>query len=90
MSWPLVRKPTLVSSKELKGLSVSVASWDIAKAGTIERVGRGLYRAIEAPISINETILDVAKRVHRVTRARCQSLHSRQGMQTSIRISQRR
>jgi hypothetical protein len=31
----------------------------------------------------------VAKRVHRFTRARCQSLHSRQGMQASIRTSLR-
>ena len=87
----LVQKQTLVRSKELKGLSVSRSHlWNLAKAGKIEHVGRGLYRAKEAPISINETLLDVAKRVHRFTRARCQSLHSRQGMQASIRTSLRR
>jgi hypothetical protein len=59
----LVQKRTLVRSKELKGLSVS--RWhlcNLAKAGKIERVGRGLYRA-KAPISTNETLLEVAKRV---------------------------
>jgi hypothetical protein len=38
----LVQKRTVVRSKELKGLSVSHL-WDIAKAGKIERVSRGLY-----------------------------------------------
>jgi hypothetical protein len=37
--------------------------WNLAKAGKIERVGRGLYRAKEAPISTNGTLLEVAKRV---------------------------
>jgi len=60
----LVQKRTLVRSKELKGLSVSRSHlWNLAKAGKIKRVGRGLYRAKEAPISINETLLEVAKRV---------------------------
>jgi predicted transcriptional regulator of viral defense system len=60
----LVQKRTLVRSKELKGLSVSRSHlWNLAKASKIERVGRGLYRAKEAPISINETLLEVAKRV---------------------------
>ena len=60
----LVQKRTLVRSKELKGLSASRSHlWNLAKAGKIERVGRGLYRAKEAPISTNETLLEVAKRV---------------------------
>ena len=60
----LVQKRTLVRSKELKGLSESRSHlWNLAKAGKIERVGRGLYRAKEAPISTNETLLEVAKRV---------------------------
>ena len=60
----LVQKRTLVRSKELKGLSVSRSHlWNLAKDGKIERVGRGLYRAKDAPISINETLLEVAKRV---------------------------
>ena len=51
-------------SKELEGLSVSRSHlWNLAKAGKIERVGLGLYRAKEAPISANETLLEVAKRV---------------------------
>ena len=59
-----VQKRTLVRSKELKGLSASRSHlWNLAKAGKIERVGRGLYRAKEAPISTNETLLEVAKRV---------------------------
>src|SRR5271156_2685613 len=59
----LVQKRTLVRPKELKGLSVSRSHlWNLAKAGKIERVGRGLYRAKEAPISTNETLLEVAKR----------------------------
>ena len=64
MSGVLVQKRTLVRSKELKGLSVSRSHlWNLAKAGKIERVGRGLYRAKEAPISTNETLLEIAKRV---------------------------
>jgi predicted transcriptional regulator of viral defense system len=60
----IVQKQTLVRSKELKGLSVSRSHlWNLAKAGKIERVGRGLYRAKETPISANETLLEVAKRV---------------------------
>jgi predicted transcriptional regulator of viral defense system len=60
----LVQKRTLVRSKELKGLSASRSHlWNLAKAGKIEHVGRGLYRAKEAPISTNETLLEVAKRV---------------------------
>ena len=50
--------------EKFKGLSVSRSHlWNLAKAGKIERVGRGLYRAKEAPISTNETLLEVAKRV---------------------------
>jgi predicted transcriptional regulator of viral defense system len=60
----LVQKRTLVRSKELKGLSVSRSHlWNLARAGKIEHVRRGLYRAKEAPISANETLLEVAKRV---------------------------
>jgi predicted transcriptional regulator of viral defense system len=60
----LVQKRTLVRSKELKGLPVSRSHlWNLARAGKIEHVGRGLYRAKEAPISANETLLEVAKRV---------------------------
>jgi predicted transcriptional regulator of viral defense system len=60
----IVQKRTLVRSKELKGLSVSRSHlWNLAKAGMIERVGRGLYRSKEAPISVNETLLEVAKMV---------------------------
>lgn len=62
----LVQKRTLVRSKELKDLSVSRAHlWNLAKAGKIERVGHGLYRAKDAPISANEALLEVAKRVPR-------------------------
>ena len=60
----IVRKRTLVRSKELNGLSVSRSHlWNLAKAGKIERVGHGLYRAKNATISTNETVLEVAKRV---------------------------
>jgi predicted transcriptional regulator of viral defense system len=60
----IVQKRTLVRSKELKGLSVSRSHlWNLANAGKIERVGRGLYRSKEAPISANETLLEVAKMV---------------------------
>jgi len=60
----IVQKRTLVRSKELNGLSVSRSHlWNLAKAGKIERVGHGLYRAKNATISTNETVLEVAKRV---------------------------
>src|ERR1700685_2138077 len=60
----IVKNRTLVRSKEIKGLSVSRSHlWNFPKAGKIERVGLCLYRAKEAPISTNETLLEVAKRV---------------------------
>ncbi len=60
----IVRNRTLVRSKEIQGLSMSRSHlWNLAKAGKIERVGRGLYRSKEAPISANETLLEIAKRV---------------------------
>jgi predicted transcriptional regulator of viral defense system len=62
----IVRKRTIVRSKEFNGFSMSRSHlWNLAKAGKIERVGRGLYRAKEAPISTHETLLEVAKRVPR-------------------------
>lgn len=62
----ILQKRTLVRSKELKGVSISRSHlWNLAQAGKIERVGRGLYRAKGAPISANETLLEVAKRVPR-------------------------
>jgi hypothetical protein len=46
----IVKNRTLVRSKELKGLSVSRSHlWNLAKAGKIERVGHGLYRAKRPP-----------------------------------------
>ena len=60
----IVQKRTLVRPKELKGLSVSRSHlWNLAKAGKIERVGHGLYRAKDVPIPTNEALLELAKRV---------------------------
>jgi hypothetical protein len=57
-------KSGLSCARELKDLSVSCSHlWNLAKAGKIEHVGRGLYRAKEAPISTNETLFEVAKRI---------------------------
>jgi len=59
----MVQKRTLVRSKELKDLSVSRSHlWNLAKAGRIEHVGRGLYRAKDSPLSTNQSLLEVAKR----------------------------
>lgn len=53
-------------SNELKGLPASRSHlWNLAKAGKIERVGHGLYRSKEAPLSAYETLLETAKRVPR-------------------------
>lgn len=60
----IVEKQKLVRSKDLKEHSVSRSHlWNLAKVGKIERVGHGLYRAKNAPISAHETLLEVAKRV---------------------------
>jgi predicted transcriptional regulator of viral defense system len=60
----IVRRRTLVRAKELGELSLSRSHlWNLAQAGKIERVGHGLYRAKNAPISVHETLLEVAKRV---------------------------
>jgi predicted transcriptional regulator of viral defense system len=60
----VVEKRKLIRSKELKELSLSRSHlWNLAQAGKIERVGHGLYRAKNAPISTHETLLEVAKRV---------------------------
>ncbi|QHN03072.1 transcriptional regulator [Granulicella sp. WH15] len=61
-----VQERTLVRSNELKGLPASRSHlWNLAKAGKIERVGHGLYRSKEAPLSAYETLLETAKRVPR-------------------------
>jgi predicted transcriptional regulator of viral defense system len=60
----IVQKQGLVRSKELRELSLSRSHlWNLAQAGKIERVGHGLYRAKNSPISAHETLLEVAKRV---------------------------
>ncbi len=60
----IVQERKLVRSKELKDMSLSRAHlWNLAKAGKIERVGHGLYRAKNSPISAHETLLEIAKRV---------------------------
>src|ERR1700722_778948 len=60
----IVQKRKLVRSKELRELSLSRSHlWNLAQAGKIERVGHGLYRAKNSPISAYETLLEVAKRV---------------------------
>ena len=47
--------------KSSKPLRTPFASLGLAKAGKIERVARGLYRAKDAPIFIDQTLLEVAK-----------------------------
>ena len=60
----IVQKKGLVRAQDLRkhGLDRSHL-WNLAQAGQIERVGRGLYRAKDASISLYETMLEVAKRV---------------------------
>ena len=58
----LVQKRSLVALERAQSLSVPHSHlWGLAKAGKIERVARGLYRAKDAPIFINQTLLEVAK-----------------------------
>jgi predicted transcriptional regulator of viral defense system len=64
MSGPSSRNGLSCARKSSKASPYSRSHlWNLAKAGKIEHVGRGLYRAKEAPISANETLLEVAKRV---------------------------
>ncbi len=54
----------LVSARDLREHALSRSHLrNLAQAGKIERVSRGLYRAKGAPISEYETLLEVAKRV---------------------------
>ena len=60
----LVEDRKFLRSKDLKGTNLSRSHlWNLAKAGKLERVGRGLYRAKDAPISGHETLIEVSKRV---------------------------
>jgi len=58
------RKHTFVLPRDLKALSVSHSHlWHLTKAGKVERVGRGLYRAKGTQISEYESFLEIFKRV---------------------------
>lgn len=60
----IVQTRKLLRSKDLRDHSLNRSHlWNLAQAGKIERVGRGLYRAKNAPISEYETLLEVMKRV---------------------------
>ena len=62
----LVEERKLLRSKELQGTTLSRSHlWNLARAGKLEHVGRGLYRAKDAPISAHETLIEVSKRVPR-------------------------
>jgi predicted transcriptional regulator of viral defense system len=58
------QKHKFVRPRDLKALSVSRSHlWHLTKAGKVERVGRGLYRARDTEISEYETLLEVFKRI---------------------------
>jgi predicted transcriptional regulator of viral defense system len=60
----IVQERKLIRSKELREHSLDRSHlWNLAQAGRIERVGHGLYRAKNVPISAYEAVLEVFKRV---------------------------
>lgn len=60
----IVQERKLVRSKDLREHALDRSHlWNLAQAGRIERVGRGLYRAKNVSISEYETILEVTKRI---------------------------
>lgn len=59
----IVKEKGLVRARDLRQHGFDRSHlWNLAEAGEIERIGRGLYRAKDAPISQYETLLEVAKR----------------------------
>ena len=59
-----VRERKIVRPRDLSSLTGSRSHlWNLARAGKIERIGRGLYRDSTSPISDNETYIELAKRV---------------------------
>lgn len=58
------REHTFVRPRDLRALSVSHSHlWHLTRAGKVERVARGLYRAKGTEISEYETLLEVFRRV---------------------------
>ena len=59
-----VRQRKIVRPRDLSSLAGSRSHLsNLARAGKIERIGRGLYRDSASPISDNETYIELAKRV---------------------------
>ena len=59
-----VRKRKIVRPKDLSSLAGSRSHlWNLARSGKIDRIGRGLYRDRDSPISDNEAYVELAKRV---------------------------
>jgi predicted transcriptional regulator of viral defense system len=59
-----VRQRKIVRPKDLSSIAGSRSHlWNLAKSGKIERIGRGLYRDRNSPISDKEVYVELAKRV---------------------------
>jgi predicted transcriptional regulator of viral defense system len=59
-----VRQRKIVRPKDLSSLAGSRSHlWNLAMSGKIDRIGRGLYRDKESPISDNEVYVELAMRV---------------------------
>jgi predicted transcriptional regulator of viral defense system len=59
-----VRQRKIVRPKDLSSLAGSRSHlWNLAKSGKIERIGRGLYRDRNSPISDKEVYVELATRV---------------------------
>jgi len=62
-----VRQRKIVRPRVLSSLTGSRPHlWNLARSGKIERIGRGLYRDMNSPISDKEVYVELAKRVPRV------------------------
>jgi len=58
------RDRAVVHARDLKELNIPRTYLSrFAHAGILERLGRGLYRAGEAPVSENQTLLEVSKKL---------------------------
>ena len=59
-----VRQRKIVRPKDLSSLAGSRSHlWNLARAGKIERIGRGLYRDGTSPVSDSEVYVELAKQV---------------------------
>lgn len=60
----LAKKSTLIRPRDVAAAGLpGEYLYQLARAGRLEKVGRGLYRWPDAPVGLHESLIEVAKRV---------------------------